>query len=626
MSEGKKAILKVGAAFIAIVLAVTFFSSTIHNMNMPTVTLGKPAFGSIVNQVRGSGQVELMATASLFAPVDGIVTLYGKVGDSILAGEPVYAVTPYANEAETAAALADATLRLQANALQIQGADAQLASLNRQIRALAADASEADLTGFEPQIESAAFRLAQLETERDRLVTSHDATLTESAAQFAENKAKQMAAKQKEIDAQSFDISQIEAQKEKAVQAHTDAITEKDATHNADLAQRKLDKTMLETEITRLEAQYKKENAIDTYSDDARKAKDDKLKDIRFTIDQRKLDLQAANTDIARITTLLGGEPLDTSAFDNQLESMHYRLSVLEGELADIEGENAPASRDNTALIAKDDEIAAAAFTLTQLQKQHDQALTEREKTTATDASALQAESLTQTWLGVEVQRVNLLREKNSLEREIERLNSPVTETVVLAEEDIVITALTAETGAYVTTHAKVATTGLIGQGYKLVVPLSKEAEEFVTVDMVARITLPTEPDVDVRGVVVGLKTENNLIRAEIRFKRDGLTGGEPAGVRFEESAGYEQNVVPLSAVYSYNDTDYVYTVVKVESSIGWDYMLQAQSVTVKTRDSQNAALDGIDRETVIVINSDMPIGNGMRVQLADGSDYVESR
>lgn len=74
--------------FIAVMLALTFFSRTINNFTLPKITYETPASGALIKEVAGTGNVEANTTQELYVSNSMKVTgVKVDVGDSVKQGQ-----------------------------------------------------------------------------------------------------------------------------------------------------------------------------------------------------------------------------------------------------------------------------------------------------------------------------------------------------------------------------------------------------------------------------------------------------------------------------------------------------------------------------------------------------------
>lgn len=88
MSNNKSKFIKIISVFMGTVLLLTFFSKTIYNYNLPTVTITFRSQGKLVTTVEGSAQIEYLDSRNVYAEKDGrIDDVFVIVGQEIKKGQ-----------------------------------------------------------------------------------------------------------------------------------------------------------------------------------------------------------------------------------------------------------------------------------------------------------------------------------------------------------------------------------------------------------------------------------------------------------------------------------------------------------------------------------------------------------
>ncbi|MBR0484623.1 MAG: biotin/lipoyl-binding protein, partial [Oscillospiraceae bacterium] len=91
--------------FLVILLLLTFFSNTILNYSLPTVSAQYASYGTITEKIRGSGTVT--ANQNYDVTADGkrvVANVYVKAGDEVKAGDKLFSLDAEDNSEEIKAA------------------------------------------------------------------------------------------------------------------------------------------------------------------------------------------------------------------------------------------------------------------------------------------------------------------------------------------------------------------------------------------------------------------------------------------------------------------------------------------------------------------------------------------
>lgn len=91
----------IGAVFLAILLALIFFSKTIYGYNLPVITAVKPENGRLSKLEISTGIVDWAEVENLYAAVGGVVEeVLVKEGDTVTEGQELYRLSFDRDEAE----------------------------------------------------------------------------------------------------------------------------------------------------------------------------------------------------------------------------------------------------------------------------------------------------------------------------------------------------------------------------------------------------------------------------------------------------------------------------------------------------------------------------------------------
>jgi len=90
MKQRKKIILRLCAAWIGILLFLTFFSNTIYSLNLPGVTVGFPAEGIIASTNRAEGSLDFSENQNLYADYSGRIHFSLQIGDRVEPGDTLF--------------------------------------------------------------------------------------------------------------------------------------------------------------------------------------------------------------------------------------------------------------------------------------------------------------------------------------------------------------------------------------------------------------------------------------------------------------------------------------------------------------------------------------------------------
>ena len=95
MDNNNKKFIRAMGIFFGIVLLLTFFSKTIYNFNLPTVTVTLPTGGKLVDIVEGSAPITYADSHNIYAKMDGKVkNIFIIGGQEVKKGQPLMELEP----------------------------------------------------------------------------------------------------------------------------------------------------------------------------------------------------------------------------------------------------------------------------------------------------------------------------------------------------------------------------------------------------------------------------------------------------------------------------------------------------------------------------------------------------
>jgi hypothetical protein len=92
MDKNKKIIAKISAAFVGILLLLTFFSNTIFNFNLTNVSVAFTREGVLVRNAVGRGIAEFAEVDEYFSEIAGRVEVFVSEGDFVYVGDELYTI------------------------------------------------------------------------------------------------------------------------------------------------------------------------------------------------------------------------------------------------------------------------------------------------------------------------------------------------------------------------------------------------------------------------------------------------------------------------------------------------------------------------------------------------------
>ena len=198
-SKKRDIIKNIAIIFLAVMLVLTFFSNTIMNYSLPQVSTEQISGGSIKNQVRGKGIIEVVDPYSVIVEeTRTISSVRVQEGDYVSEGDVIYTLKGEESEEleearkELAAAETEYKMAILGGTIspQATGEDVDLESLKRTIAAFNAtiDAAERDASTHEAKAEEYQKQLDDIGKQSASAYWSAEITKAERSKSLAEDK------------------------------------------------------------------------------------------------------------------------------------------------------------------------------------------------------------------------------------------------------------------------------------------------------------------------------------------------------------------------------------------------------------------------------------------------------
>lgn len=207
-----------------------------------------------------------------------------------------------------------------------------------------------------------------------------------------------------------------------------------------------------------------------------------------------------------------------------------------------------------------------------------------------------------------------------SVEARITQKQAEIDVSVITAPTDGYVTALSARTGMTANTAEPLMTVGKVEDGLQVTLNVTqKQATWFAKDDKLSVYISMLNRSFD--GFVSQIKSGQGggmVVLADINDPSGAIPAGQLAEVSFTKMSGDYLTLVPLSALHSDGDRDYIFKLETVSGPLGDEYRLYKIYVRVLDQDDTNAALEAqlspVDR---IVTESDQELFGG-RVKLTE--------
>ena len=614
--------------FLIILLLLTFFSNTIMNYSLPTVTAQYASYGTISEKVRGSGIVAANQSYDVLSEGDRTVSkVLVKVGDEVKAGDQLFVLDAAnseesiktAEEAIRAAELEyqkalltaapDYTAENQeiANArADLQTARARLAAAGRgtggisaaafqQASKTAADAGEriATLKGYLAVLDSGETEGVPAEYLTD--ASAAQAAFEDASARLADATA-DLEAKTAALTVTSAEqratITSLQREAEKAETAYQRAKADADA----DPADTELVRAMEDAQTA---ARYAREDV---------EAAQAALTDIQ----SQEAAIAAAKTAVTQATAEVEAarraksDALGTPAYliQNDINAAQAELDDANATIAAYEAQGEGSAADDPDALQE---------TVTSLERALQEKILALAKTQKDDKLSSQVAAL-----DLQGQQDAIQKQKEALEK----LKKDAGTVTVTSKNSGIMNAVNFAAGDEVPDGSVLGSVTLTDQGYTLQFTVSADQARKVKVGTLAEITNAYYSDITAKLVSSRADTEDPTSQNRIlTFDISGsdVTPGQMLALSISCSSQSYDCVVPNSAIRTDNDGKFVLVMRSKNTPLGNRYYADRVDVKVLAADEISSAVQGeVNFSDFVITTSEKPIEPGAQVRMED--------
>lgn len=612
--------------FLAILLALTFFSNTILNHSLPTVSAQYAGYGQINEKIRGSGLVTANQDYDIVAEGNRTVASVSvKSGDEVRAGDKLF-VLEAANSDEEVKEAEDA---IRAAELEYQKA----------LLTIVPDYAKEnqDITDARADLQNA---IARLNTARNQA----DSTISSSAYQQASTQADEAAAAISELKSylalvesgQTEGIPSQYTSSQAAAQAALDQanaeleaaaadLTAKQAAVTVTSAEQQATVTTLEraaetadTAAARAKADYaasagdlELKRAMEDAEAAAKYAHEDveAAKGVLTDIQTKEAAVKTAEEAVTAATAKVDAARAacsDTSgavkaAIKNDLDAAQQELDAANAILSAYaaQGETADIATLEEAVTAAERNVQGLIIALAETKKEND-------LTAKTAALDLQSQQLA------------IDKQKEALEK-LKKDSGTVT---VTSKNAGIVSAVNFAAGDEVADGATLATITLTNSGYTAEFTVTAEQARKVKVGALAEVTNNYYNDITAKLISSKADTsdpssQNRVLTFDITGKD--VTPGQMLALSITCSSQSYDCVVPSSAIMEDKDGKFVLLMQSKSTPLGNRYYATRANVTVLASDEINSAVQGdVTPSDFIITTSEKPLKSGDQVRMED--------
>ena len=614
--------------FLIILLLLTFFSNTILNHSLPTVSAQYAGYGTINEKVRGSGYVT--ANHSYHVKSEGsrtVTSVMIKVGDEVKAGQSLFVLDAADNSEEIKTledSIREAELTYQKALLTIapdyakenqEIADAR-ADLQNAVNALNAGRNQTgggiSTAAYQQATRQASDAQEKISTLKEYQSLAESGELEEIPAQYLTS----AAAAQDALTAAESEQTQAEAALEVLKAEIT--VTSAEQMENVTTAERSAEAAV--TAYERAKVDYEASNndldlkrAMEDAEFKARYAKEDaeRAREILTGIQEKEAELQAAQE---RVSTA------KQAVADAKSVQSNASVGVIQAIQVEIDAEQKILNDANATVAAYDAQDSSDTVDLTSLEEAVTSAQRNLQGLIIALAETKKNDDITAKGNALDLQSQQLSIEKQK--EQLEKLRKDSGSVTIKSENDGVVESIAYAAGDEVPEDATLAEITLTGTGYTVAFTATAEQARKVKVGAAAEITNQFYSDITAKLISAKADPSNPSGQDKLlTFEVTGadVTPGQMLALSIPCSSQSYDCVVPSSAVQNAKDSKFVLIVDSKSTPLGNRYYVRKEEVTVLASDEVSCAVQGnVSASDFVVTTSEKPIKAGDQVRMEE--------
>lgn len=637
--------------FLVILLLLTFFSNTILNHSLPTVSAQYASYGVITEKIRGTALVTANQNYDIKADSTRVVSSVAvKTGDTVKAGDKLFVLEASDNQEE---------IKLAESALQ----EAELA-YQKALLTVAPD--------YTAQDQEIANARADLQTAINKLNQAKNQTssVSDTAYQQANAQVKQISTRMEELNTYLVSVSSGELDGIPA-QYLTDLQSAKNALQNAEkkletaktnaeaiiimVSSAEQEQTVLElkrkaetarTAYERSRADYEnaKENGITPsgMTDDTGDMENNNfpaysLTDLERAMEDAEQAMRYADEDVENAETALK----EIRNLESELQNAKNTVTQAQNELTQAQQNYKSASANITSLIQNDlnaarSELDDAQSVINAYESQQSEMggmtdITSLEENVSQQQRNLQALILTlaekkqEDTLTQQVNQLELKSQQNAIDKqkeELEKLKKDTGTQTITSKNDGIVSTISCAAGDTVMDGDTLASLTLTNSGYTAQFSVTAEQAKKLRAGLVAEITNQYYSDMTAQLAAIRPDTENpksnnKLLIFDITGSE--VSPGQSLALSISCSSENYDCVVPTSAIMEDNDGKFILLLKSKNTPLGNRYYASRCDVTVLANDEVNSAVQGdMNSSDFVITNSEKPLTAGTQVRMED--------
>lgn len=604
---------KLGKAFLFLMVAMlllTGVSRAAAAFTVAQVQVEKPQSRRIIHTVSGSGMVEKMKEQAVYAAADVLVAeIAVKQGQNVSKGD-ILARLDMESIQEKMESLADEIETLRMQNMDLAAAQQKEKSDKNKAKARAGEDYDNTISESERKIKEAR---ENVKDAKEKLKEARKQAKKQSEDEY-KKKLEELQAAVKAAEKAYDDAKELE---------ESEVLRAKRAVEDA----QKIPASDYETEILQIEINQKQRELDELYRrkregeeglDTQIRALEDEIRTLKLRQQEKenteKKQAEERKQAISRAQEDYNSTVRKYSRLVNEAKKELDAANLKLKEFLESDGESL---LEDASVKAAEEALNEAEKALEEAKRQSKedkrQAKRNLEDAMAEDADSHQAE-INQIQITEKQRQLSMLE---TVKKNGGKIKAQMEGTVTLVQ--IEVGQRTTETAAFLMSD----TSG----GMSFTTEISKEDAVYVTAG--DTVTLKTADKTYEELSVVSVETEGEetgeeAVKVTVFVPKDTLSLGEYADMELTKESAEYSVTLPLSAIHTENEKNYVYVMAEENTVLGGEYVAQRMDVTVAEKNAMYAALTNSDltEESQVIVSSDQMLSAGEKVR--NVSDFTE--
>ncbi len=606
---------KLGKAFLFLMVAMlllTGVSRAAAAFTVAQVQVEKPQSRRIIHTVTGSGMVEKMKEQAVYAAADVLVAeIAVKQGQNVSKGD-ILARLDMESIQEKMESLADEIETLRMQNMDLAAAQQKEKSDKNKAKARAGEDYDNTISESERKIKEAK---ENVKDAKEKLKEARKQAKKQSEDEY-KKKLEELQAAVKAAEKAYDDAKELE---------ESEVLRAKRAVEDA----QKIPASDYETEILQIEINQKQRELDELYRrkregeeglDTQIRALEDEIRTLKLRQQEKenteKKQAEERKQAISRAQEDYNSTVRKYSRLVNEAKKELDAANLKLKEFLESDGESL---LEDASVKAAEEALNEAEKALEEAKRQSKedkrQAKRNLEDAMAEDADSHQAE-INQIQITEKQRQLSMLE---TVKKNGGKIKAQMEGTVTLVQ--IEVGQRTTETAVFLMSD----TSG----GMSFTTEISKEDAVYVTAG--DTVTLKTADKTYEELSVVSVETEGEetgeeAVKVTVFVPKDTLSLGEYADMELTKESAEYSVTLPLSAIHTENEKNYVYVMAEENTVLGGEYVAQRMDVTVAEKNAMYAALTNSDltEESQVIVSSDQMLSAGEKIRLQENEGAGE--